>query len=199
MMMPTKFVLLISGNGSNLQAILDACQKGDLHAAIQSVFSNKAEAYGLERARKAGIPAIHICKLPEETRQAYDARLAAEVSFYDPDYVILAGWMRILSCAFLKHFPGRVINLHPALPGMFPGTHAIERAFAAWQLGEIDQTGVMIHFVPDEGVDDGPVLAVRSISFQKEENLEQLEARVHQVEHELLITTLKDLLPVDHG
>ncbi len=84
------------------------------------------------------------------------AKLAAS---YQPDWIVLAGWMRVLSSAFLDCFPQRVINLHPALPGTFPGTHAIERAFEAYQRGEIDRTGVMVHLVPDEGVDNGPVLA----------------------------------------
>jgi phosphoribosylglycinamide formyltransferase-1 len=108
--------------------------------------------------------------------------------------VILAGWMRILTSTFLSLFPDRVINLHPALPGMFPGTHAIERAFEAYQRGEIDNTGVMVHLVPDEGVDNGPVLHQQEIYFQPEESLEQFEARVHDVEHKLLVDTLKNIL-----
>src|SRR5262249_44786621 len=110
------------------------------------------------------------------------------------DYVILAGWMRILSSTFLSFFPGRVINLHPALPGMFPGTHAIVRAFEANRRGDIEHTGVMVHLVPDEGVDNGPVLSQQKIYFQPGETLEQFEARVHEVEHELLVNTLKSLL-----
>jgi phosphoribosylglycinamide formyltransferase-1 len=192
--MPARLVVLLSGNGSNLQAILDACQKGELEASVVSVFSDKGEAYGLVRARKAGIPAFHFEKLATESRRDYDTRLAARVLDYQPDQIILAGWMRLLTSAFLGNFPRRVINLHPALPGTFPGTHAIERAYAAWQQGEIEETGVMVHLVPDEGVDDGPLLASRSILFQVGETLEQLEARVHQVEHEILVSTIKELL-----
>jgi phosphoribosylglycinamide formyltransferase-1 len=192
--MPARLVVLLSGNGSNLQAILDACQKGELEASVVSVFSDKGEAYGLVRARKAGIPAFHFEKLATESRRDYDTRLAARVLDYQPDQIILVGWMRLLTSAFLGNFPRRVINLHPALPGTFPGTHAIERAYAAWQQGEIEETGVMVHLVPDEGVDDGPLLASRSILFQVGETLEQLEARVHQVEHEILVSTIKELL-----
>jgi phosphoribosylglycinamide formyltransferase-1 len=192
--MPARLVVLLSGNGSNLQAILDACQKGELEASVVSVFSDNGEAYGLVRARKAGIPAFHFEKLATESRRDYDTRLAARVLDYQPDQIILAGWMRLLTSAFLGNFPRRVINLHPALPGTFPGTHAIERAYAAWQQGEIEETGVMVHLVPDEGVDDGPLLASRSILFQVGETLEQLEARVHQVEHEILVSTIKELL-----
>ena len=156
--MIARLVVLISGNGSNLQAILDACQSSELSASVVSVISNKADAHGLTRARDAGVEAIHFPKQKSESRVEYDARLAVCVSSFLPDYVILAGWMRILSSSFLSLFPNRVINLHPALPGMFPGLHAIERAFKAYQLGEIRHTGVMVHLVPDEGVDNGPVL-----------------------------------------
>ena len=192
--MTARLVVLISGNGSNLQAILDACKSGELDAQVVSVISNKADAYGLIRAKNAGVAAVHFPKRETESRQEYDARLAAYVSTCFPDYVILAGWMRILSSSFLSLFPNRVINLHPALPGMFPGTHAIERAFEANQRGEIECTGVMVHLVPDEGVDNGPVLGQQEIYFQPGESLEQFEARVHEVEHELLINTLKNIL-----
>jgi phosphoribosylglycinamide formyltransferase 1 len=187
-------VVLISGNGSNLQAILDACASGELPASVASVISNKADAHGLTRARKAGVEAIYFPKQKAESREEYDARLAACVSTCLPDYVILAGWMRILSTSFLSMFPGRVLNLHPALPGMFPGTHAIERAFEAYQRGELKHTGVMVHLVLDEGVDNGPVLGQQEIHFQQNESLEQFEARVHEVEHKLLVNTLKKIL-----
>ena len=192
--MTARLVILISGNGSNLQAILDACQAGELPASVISVISNKADAYGLIRARNAGVDAIYVPKKKIESRQEYDARLAACVSTYLPDYVILAGWMRILSSSFLARFPNRVINLHPALPGMFPGLHAIERAFDAYQRGEIERTGVMVHLVPDEGVDNGPLLGQQEVFFQPDESLAQLEARVHAVEHKLLVNTLRNVL-----
>ena len=189
-----RFVVLISGNGSNLQAILDACSSGELSAKVVAVFSSKADAYGLTRARNAGVDGIYFPKQGNESRRDYDARLGAHVSTYLPDYVILAGWMRILSTSFLSLFSNRVINLHPALPETFPGMHAIERAFEAYQRGEIEYTGVMVHLVPDEGVDNGPVLGQQEIYFQPDESLEQLEARVHEVEHKLLVSTLKNIL-----
>jgi phosphoribosylglycinamide formyltransferase-1 len=191
--MSARLVVLISGNGSNLQAILDACMGNELPASVVAVISNKAEAYGLTRAQNAGAPSIHFAKLPDESRSDYDARLAEEVTRYRPDYVVLAGWMRLLTSTFLDHFPNRVINLHPALPGIFPGTNAIERAYEAWQCEEIDHTGVMVHLVPDEGVDDGPVLSTQEIVFRPGEPLEEFEARVHAVEHELLVATLKKI------
>ncbi len=189
--MKTRLVVLISGNGSNLQAILDACASGKLHASVVTVISNKPDAYGLTRARNAGVEAIHFLKLEDESRREYDSRLATCVTTKLPDYIVLAGWMRILSSNFLACFPNRVINLHPALPGTFPGTHAIERAFEAYQRGEIDHTGVMVHLVPDDGVDNGPVLATETLPIHPDDTLESLERRVHQTEHRLLVKTLK--------
>jgi formyltetrahydrofolate-dependent phosphoribosylglycinamide formyltransferase len=188
-----RLVILISGSGSNLQAILDACTGSELPATVVAVLSNNPDAYGLIRARNAGVPAIAFPKTDGESRRDYDSRLAALVSTYSPDYVVLAGWMRILSSNFLSAFPSRVINLHPALPGTFPGTHAIERAYEAFQRGEIDRTGVMVHLVPDEGVDNGPVLATEEIYFHEGESLEAFEARVHEVEHRLLVDVLKKI------
>ena len=192
--MTSRLVVLISGNGTNLQAILDACASGELNARVVSVISNNEDAYGLLRARNTGIEAIYFPKQKNESRNDYDARLADEVTSKQADYIILAGWMRILSSEFLNHFPNRVVNLHPALPGMFPGIHAIERAFEAYQRGEIDHTGVMVHLVPDEGVDDGPVLASEIVSIYPNDTLESLESRIHQTEHSVLVKTIKNLL-----
>jgi phosphoribosylglycinamide formyltransferase-1 len=192
--MTSRLAVLISGNGSNLQAILDACASGELNASVVSVISNKDGAYGLTRARNAGIESIHFPKLETESRNEYDARLAVYVSTCLPDYVILAGWMRILSNSFLSSFPNRVVNLHPALPETFPGTHSIERAYEAYQRKETKHTGVMIHLVPDEGVDNGPVLATEIVPIFADDTLESLEARVHEVEHSLLIKTLKTII-----
>ena len=191
--MTARLVVLISGNGSNLQAILDACQSGELNAQVVCVISNKADAYGLARAKNAGVEAVRFAKQGDESRNEYDARLAELVVSKQPDYIILAGWMRILTSSFLDHFPNHVANLHPALPDTFPGTHAIERAFEAYQRGEIEHTGVMIHLVPDEGVDNGPVLGTEFVPIQKDDTLETLEARVHQTEHVLLVNTLKKI------
>lgn len=189
----SRLVVLLSGNGSNLQAVLDACTSGQLPARVVAVISNKPEAFGLERARGADIPAIALPKRSTQTRAEYDADLAALVTTYYPDWIVLAGWMRILTSDFLNCFPNRVINLHPALPGAFPGTHAIERALEAFRRGDIQNTGVMVHLVPDEGVDNGPVLAQETVSIDRDDTLETLETRIHAVEHRLLVATLKSL------
>jgi len=109
-------------------------------------------------------------------------------------WVVLAGWMHLLSDQFLSRFPARVVNLHPALPGTFPGTHAIERAYAAYQRGEITHTGIMVHLVPDEAVDAGPVVAQEEIPILPADSLPDLEERVHAVEHRLLVQALRRLL-----
>ena len=187
----SNLVVLISGHGSNLQAILDACAAGELNARVVAVISNKSEAFGLERARRANVLAIAKPKPRAQDRRVYDAELAELAASFQPDWIVLAGWMRVLSSAFLDRFPQRVINLHPALPGTFPGTHAIERAYEAYQRGEIDRTGVMVHLVPDEGVDNGPVLAQTEVLIQPTDTLESLATHIHQTEHRLLIETLK--------
>lgn len=191
--MTARLVVLVSGRGSNLQALLDACAGHRLDAEVVGVVSNRTGAPALERAAAAGVPAE---PLPVEGRGRgeYDARLAELVEGYRPDLVVLAGWMRILSARFLDRFPGRVLNLHPALPGTFPGLHSIERAFQAWRRGEIDEGGVMVHLVPDEEVDAGPVVAWRPVPFLPGDDLESYEQRVHRVEHEVLIEGVAKVL-----
>ena len=189
-----RLVVLISGSGTNLQAILDACQDGTLPAAVAAVVSNKRDAFGLERAQKAGVPAVAKPKPKEQDRREYDSELADLAASYKPDWVILAGWMRVLSSNFLARFPGRVMNLHPALPGAFPGTHAIDRAFESFQRGEIKSTGVMIHLVPDEGVDCGPVLMQEEVPILAGDTLETLETRIHSVEHRLLVAAINQAI-----
>ena len=191
--MATRLVVLASGTGSNLQAILDACAGGTLPAEVAAVVSDRPAATALDRATAAGVPAIALAPEPGELRADYDTRLAAVVGAREPDIVVLAGWMRILTMSFLGRFPDRVVNLHPALPGELPGTHAIERAWHEALAGERTRTGVMVHVVPDEGVDCGPVLATATVPIQPDDTLESLAARVHATEHRLLVSTLADL------
>lgn len=187
----SRLVVLISGGGSNLQALIDAVQAGQLPAVIAAVVSNKKSAYGLERAAAAGIPSLFLSAKGFANRESYDAELGRVVSEHRPDLIVLAGFMRILSPAFLDQFPGRVINLHPALPGQFVGTHAIERAFAAYQAGEISRSGCMVHYAIPE-VDAGPVIEYREVPFQPDDTLETFAARLHAAEHQLIVSaTLK--------
>ena len=188
-----RIVVLASGNGSNLQAVIDACAEGRLSATVVAVVSDVAHAKALDRAEAAGIPTVHIGRRDGETRADYDARLADIVSGFDPDFVVLAGWMRLLTMSFLGWFPSMVVNLHPALPGELPGTHAIERAWAEHGAGLRTRTGVMVHLVPDEGVDDGPVLAAEEVAIAADDTQATLEARIHATEHRLLVDTLQHL------
>ena len=190
----TRVVVLASGTGNNLQAILDACHAGELHAEVVAVVSDKDNAYALKRAADAGVPSVHVGRHADEQRADYDSRLADIVSGFAPDLIVLAGWMRILTNAFLGWFPERVINLHPALPGELPGTRAVERAWHEALAGERTRTGVMVHRVPDEGVDDGPVLASVEVPINLDDTFESLQARIHATEHRLLVDAIKTLI-----
>ena len=191
--MSARLVVLASGSGTNLQAIIDATAARQLDAAVVAVVSNVANAYALERARATGLVAIPLPPRPDESRREYDLRLAAAVSEFEPDFVVLAGWMRLLRMAFLERFPKQVVNLHPALPGDLPGMHAIERAYAQFVDGNRSSTGVMVHLVPDEGVDDGPVLRTRRVPIEPGDTLDSLATRVHAAEHRTLVEALRDL------
>ncbi|GJJ75126.1 phosphoribosylglycinamide formyltransferase [Entomortierella parvispora] len=189
--MAPRVVVLISGTGSNLQALIDAIAQGTLKAEIPLVISNRSKVFGLERAAKAGIPTkVHALK-PYTTagkpRTEYDADLAQLIVEAKPDLVVLAGFMHILSPAFLDQFPSTpLINLHPALPGQFDGARAIERAFEAFQKGEIKHTGVMVHRVI-QAVDGGEPLLVKEVEIKPEDDLAALQERIHSVEHVLLV------------
>lgn len=188
-----RLVVMVSGNGTNLQAILDACAAGSLPADVVAVVSNRSTAYALQRAAVAGVVSVHIGQHEGELRADYDARLTDIVAGFAPDLVVLAGWMRILTKDFLGWFPDRVVNLHPARPGELPGTRAIERAWQEALAGERTSTGVMVHLVPDEGIDDGPVLATEDVPILVDDTLATLEARIHDVEHRVLVDTIRTL------
>jgi formyltetrahydrofolate-dependent phosphoribosylglycinamide formyltransferase len=191
--------VLVSGYGSNLQAIIEACESGALpDTRVSVVVSNHKDAYALKRAEAHNIPTIYHPLRPYRqagrSREEYDADLARKMGAYPVDLVIQAGWMHILSMAFLRHYSGRVLNIHPALPGTFPGMQAIERAYEAFQKGEITQTGVMVHAVPDEGVDVGPVILQEVVPIYPQDTLQDLEARVHAVEHRFYVQAIAKVL-----
>jgi phosphoribosylglycinamide formyltransferase-1 len=195
----TRIAILISGYGSNQQAIMDAVAEGRLPGVeVALVVSNRKDAYGIQRAIQAAVPVVYFPLAPytkvDRSRQEYDAALAGIVQAFDASWVVQAGWMHIFTDAFLQQFPSRVVNLHPALPGMFPGMHGIQDAFEAYQQGKITHTGVMVHLVPDEGVDAGPVVATEQVPIHPQDTLESLEARIHATEHRLLVQALHDLL-----
>ncbi|ONH65740.1 Phosphoribosylglycinamide formyltransferase [Cyberlindnera fabianii] len=219
-----KILVLISGNGSNLQAIIDAQKADKIDADIIRVISSSPDAYGLERAEKANIPTtVHQLKsyykdLPKgdrpKARKQFNKDLANLVIYGNvdgdedkkhikPDLIVCAGWMLILAPEFLSPVEDEgihIINLHPALPGAFDGTHAIERAWQAGQDGEITKGGVMIHKVIQQ-VDAGEPLLVKEIDIVKGETVEQYEEKVHNVEHVAIVEgtniALKELVLKD--
>jgi len=198
----TRLVVLASGTGTNLQAIIDACTTGRLDARVVHVITNRRGVRATERAELAGVS--HQCLLldefrqqgetPGEARRSYDAALAAAVDSRRPDLVILAGWMHLLSAVFLDAFPGRVVNLHPALPGTYPGAHAIDDAWADHIRKGLDHTGVMVHLVPDEGVDNGPVVLSERVDILDTDTRESLEQRIHEVEHRIFVDAIDQLI-----
>jgi phosphoribosylglycinamide formyltransferase-1 len=194
-----RIVVLASGEGGNFQALIDAIEEHRIEGArIAALICDVPGARCVDRAVRHAIPA-YVLPAPAGARRgsperiAYDEQLAAIAKSFGAERILLLGWMRLLSQAFLGHFPGKVINLHPALPGMFPGTHAIERAFEAFQRGKIGRTGVMLHLVPDEGVDSGPVLGIAEVPILREDTIESLEERVHDTEHREVVALVRDL------
>lgn len=188
-----RLVVLISGSGTNLQAIIDAVKAGNLDATIEVVVSNKKDAYGLVRAEQAGIPTLTFPLKPYldrgASREQFDADLAERIRPYQPDLIVLAGWMLVLSPAFLDKFPCKVINLHPALPGAFPGTEGIQRTFDAYQRGEVEHGGCMIHWVVPE-IDAGDVIVQRIVPIEPGDTVETFEARMHDAEHEIIVEAI---------
>ncbi|MCE2529653.1 MAG: phosphoribosylglycinamide formyltransferase [Acidimicrobiia bacterium] len=200
--MTARLVVLASGSGTNLQALIDAVEAGRLRAEVTRVIVNRRGAAARQRARRAGIP--EECRLLEPylqgapdrvaARHRYDADLAGAVAAEQPDLVVLAGWMHLLSTAFFDRFPERVVNLHPALPGTFPGANAIQDTWTAYRAGEVASAGVMVHYVVDEGVDDGPVIASAEVPILHGDSIHTLTERIHRVEHQLLVDTVATLL-----
>ena len=189
-----RIVVLASGGGTNCQALIDACAGGELDAQVVAVVTNNAGAGVLDRADRAGIEhhVIDHSGRDAAKRDAADARLIELVASFEPDVVVLAGWMRILGAKVGAALP--MINLHPAKPGEFPGLHAIERAFEAWRAGDVAESGVMVHWVPDEGVDVGPVIVTEAVPFVDGDTLEEFTDRMHAVEHRLIVAAVAQVL-----
>lgn len=175
-----RLVVLISGRGSNLQAILDQAASGELPVAIAAVISNRPGVQGLERARQAGVTALDLDHTLFADRPAFEAALIELIDRYRPDLVILAGFMRVLTSGFTEHYRGRLLNIHPSLLPKFRGLHTHERAIAA---GEIEH-GASIHFVTAE-LDGGPVIVQARVPVLQDDDPDRLAARVLEQEHQL--------------
>ncbi|MCP2230042.1 phosphoribosylglycinamide formyltransferase [Erwinia aphidicola] len=173
-----RIVVLVSGNGSNLQAILDACQQGRINGSVAAVFSNKAEAFGLERARAAEVPAHALAAAQFADRAAFDRQLMLEIDAYAPDLVVLAGYMRILSAEFVQRYAGRMLNIHPSLLPKYPGLHTHRQAI---ENGD-EEHGTSVHFVTEE-LDGGPVILQAKVPVFSDDSEEDVTARVQHQEH----------------
>ncbi len=186
-----RLAVLVSGNGSNLQAVLDARVDGRLDVDVVVVVSNNPEAFALTRADRAGVETV-VSVQGRRSRADYDAELAELLIDRQIDLVVLAGWDRLLGRQFVGRLP--VINLHPAKPGVFPGLGAIERAYDGWRNGTVTSGGVMVHVVPDEGVDDGPIIVTEDVPFEPGDTLESFAGRVHEVERRLLVQAISTVV-----
>jgi len=181
----TRAAVLVSGGGTNLQALLDARDAGTLGADVVLVVSNKPGVGALDRAAKHGVPAAVIPHQDFTSREAFDAALVAALRARDVDLVVLAGFMRVVTHVLLDAFPGRVINVHPALLPSFPGVDAQAQALAYG----VRVTGATVHFV-DAGVDTGPILAQAPVPVLDDDTVETLRARILREEHRLLVAAV---------
>ncbi|MFT4938727.1 MAG: phosphoribosylglycinamide formyltransferase-1 [Paraglaciecola sp.] len=179
-------VVLISGNGSNLQAIIEQVSEGKIAANISAVFANRIDAYGLQRAKLANIPAIFIDHKSFDSRANYDAHMRQEIDKYSPDLIILAGFMRILSSDFVQHYQGRMLNIHPSLLPKYRGLHTHQRAIDE---GDTEH-GASVHFVTPD-LDGGPVVLQSKVPIFPDQTTEELSQRVQEQERQMYSLVIK--------
>jgi phosphoribosylglycinamide formyltransferase-1 len=191
-MTKSNIVILISGNGSNLQAFIEAQKSADFHGTIAAVISNKADAYGIQRAKDADIPTAIIEHTAYSSREVFDQALLTEIEKYSPSLVILAGFMRILTPQFVTNFTGRLLNIHPSLLPKYPGLHTHRRSLE----NNDEFHGTSVHFVTEE-LDGGPVIAQSQTKILAQDTEESLLKRVQSLEHKLYPVTAKLLLDND--
>lgn len=177
---PPPIAVLCSGQGTNLQAIINAVRARRLRARIAVVIADRANAFALVRAKRAGIPTVFIDPKNFSSREACDRRLISVLESYRPQLICLAGFMRLLSPVLVRRFKNRILNIHPALLPAFPGAHAIHDAIA-WGA---KVTGVTVHLV-DEHVDHGPIVLQEAVQIRAADTQETLLARIHRAEHRL--------------
>lgn len=184
--MSKKIVVLISGNGSNLQAIMNACQATNYPGEVVGVISNNPDAYGLERAKNADISALALSHKDFQSRELYDQALVKAINVYQPDLVVLAGFMRILTADFVQAYQGKLINIHPSLLPKYQGLNTHQRAIDAGD----DVHGVSVHFVTEE-LDGGPVILQAKVPVFEEDTTDDLAGRIHEQEHRIYPLVVK--------
>ena len=175
-----KIAVLASGQGTNLEAILQALERGEVAGRVVLVLSDREEAPALERARRRGIKALYLNPALYRDREHYDAAVIGELKREKVGLVVLAGFMRLLSPLFIEAFPARIMNIHPSLLPAFPGTDGVPQALAYG----VKVTGCTVHFV-DEGLDTGPVIMQEAVPVLQEDTVETLHQRIHAVEYRL--------------
>ncbi|MCK3654579.1 phosphoribosylglycinamide formyltransferase [Pasteurellaceae bacterium Macca] len=173
-----KIVVMLSGNGSNFQKILEAQQKGKIHGEICAVIANKADAFGLERAKEAGIPTFVFLRKNFASNLAMDEAIAQQLDVLGADLIVLAGYMKILTAEFTQRFAGKILNIHPSLLPKYPGLHTHERAMEAGD----SEHGMTIHFVNEE-VDGGAVILQAKVPIYPDDQIDEVIQRVHEQEH----------------
>ena len=174
------FAVLASGRGSNLKAIIEAVKKGGTKAHLKAVFSDKKDAQALEHARENKIPAVFIDPKDFDDRESYDRAVVQRLREFDINFVVLAGYMRLLSSYFIRQYPDKILNIHPSLLPAFKGSHAIKDAF---DYG-VKITGPSVHFVSDE-LDAGAIILQEPVCVGPEDSVESLEEKIHQAEHRI--------------
>jgi len=180
-----RFAVFVSGNGSNLQAIIEALKKEEIKAELALVFSDKRKAYALRRAEAAGIKTLCLERKDYATPQSYEREIVIYLKEERIDFIVLAGYMRLLTPFFIKQYPKKILNIHPSLLPSFKGTKAIKDTFTYGA----KVSGVTIHFV-DEKMDHGPIIAQEAFKLIEKETLESLEERIHKLEHKLYPKTI---------
>lgn len=184
-----KVAIFASGSGSNFQAIVDAVKEGSLQANINLMVSDKVGAFVIERAQKENVPAFIFSAKDYGSKAEYEEEILRRLKEQEIDLIVLAGYMRLIGPTLLREFEGRIINIHPSLLPAFPGKDAIGQALQA----KVKVSGVTVHFV-DEGMDTGPIIAQKAIEINEDETLENLQTKIHAVEHELYPAVLQKVL-----
>lgn len=177
---PVRLGVLLSGSGTNLQATLDAIARGEVNASVELVVGSRPGAYGLVRAKEAGVQTLTLSKETYADPIVADQVIAAELARREVDYVVMAGYMRMVHEPVLLNFPDRVVNIHPALLPSFQGAHGIDDAYARG----VKVTGVTVHFA-NEVYDQGPIIAQEPVRVEEGWSVDELEAAIHAVEHRL--------------
>lgn len=188
-----RVAILASGNGTNFEALAKQFASGEIPGRLVLLFCNHPAAPVMQRANRLHVPALAFTVKECGGKEAYEKRLLACLRKYQVDFVILAGYLRVVGPEILSAYPQSIVNLHPALLPHYKGLHAIERAYADYLAGKIKQTGVTVHFIDDQ-LDHGENIAQQVVAIKPDDTEATLEARVHETEHQLFPRTIKQIL-----